>query len=390
MPNFFVSCQLGSEDVLLQEMNFFWHKLIDLDGLPTRSRPEILSEEKGGLEIKCELHLGLQINLFSKMANRVLLRVHQFEARYFDQFEKEIKKMNWNQFVDLKKPFKFEVDSAKSRLFHEGNLLEVLEKTLKVKNSSDETAQKIFIRIFKDSVQISLDTSGDHLHKRGYRKQQGEAPMRETLAYQMVHFLAETSRNLNLPYLQSDKNIIYIDPFCGSGTLLFEIRLANVINFMRSYAFESFSFLPALFKSPVWKKNYKFKNIFNNRLLGIEIDSATFDKAISNLKNLPIEDQNQIEILNQDCQDLVLQTAETDFKIILTNPPYGGRLSDIKADAILQYLEEKIDPDVIVVVHPKDWSFKFKKLKLSRQKAFNNQGLDLHLSYFSKELSKNN
>ena len=388
MSNFFVSCQLGAEDILLNEMNFFWHKMIDLDGLPTRTRPEVLSEEKGGLEIKCELYLGLQINLFSKIANRILLRVHQFEARYFDQFEKEIKKMNWTQFVDLKKPVKFEVDSAKSRLFHEGNLLEVLEKTLKIKSSSDEAAQKVFIRIFKDSVQISLDTSGEHLHKRGYRKQQGEAPMRETLAAQMIQFLTETSRNLNLPYLQSDKNILYIDPFCGSGTLLFETRLANAINFMRSYAFENFTFLPALFKSPVWKKNYKFKNIFNNRLLGIEIDTATFDKAINNLKNLPIEDQNHIEILNQDCQDLVLQVADTDYKIIVTNPPYGGRLSDIKADVILQYLEEKINPHVIVVVHPKDWNFKFKNLKLSRQKAFNNQGLDLYLSYFSKHINQ--
>ena len=153
MSHFFVSCQLGAEQELLQEMNFFWHNLIDLDGLPTRSRPEVLFEDKGGLEINCDLHLGLQINLFSKLANRVLLRVHRFEARYFDQFEKEIKKMNWNQFVDLKKPVRFEIDSAKSRLFHEGNLLEVLEKLLKIKSSTEETAQKVFFRIFKDSVQ---------------------------------------------------------------------------------------------------------------------------------------------------------------------------------------------------------------------------------------------
>ncbi len=384
MSHFFVSCQLGAEQELLQEMNFFWHNLIDLDGLPTRSRPEVLFEDKGGLEINCDLHLGLQINLFSKLANRVLLRVHRFEARYFDQFEKEIKKMNWNQFVDLKKPVRFEIDSAKSRLFHEGNLLEVLEKLLKIKSSTEETAQKVFFRIFKDSVQISLDTSGEHLHKRGYRKQQGEAPIRETLAALMIQFLTETSQKLNLPYLQSDKSIIYIDPFCGSGTLLFEIRMAQVINLMRSYAFESFSFLPALLKSPIWKKNYKFKSVFNNRLLGVEIDTGTFDKAMNNLKNLPIECQNHIEILNQDCQDLVLQSSADDFKIIITNPPYGGRLSDVKADQMLNYLEEKLNPNIILVVHPKDWNFKFKNLKLSRQKAFNNQGLDLYLSYFSK------
>lgn len=387
MARFFISCQPLLEQDLAYEIESFWHQLIDLDGLPTRSRPEIVFEDVGGVEIECETHLGFQINLFSKLANRVLWRIHKFESRYFDQFEKELKKVDLKKYLGDRK-FNLNIESSKSRLFHESNLLQTAIKILpQALTAKDESALSVYIRIFKDEVTISLDTSGHLLHKRGYRQQQGEAPIRETLAAKMYNFLLKAHDAGDINYSSLSSDTVLLDPFCGSGTLLFEAASFFQPNLCSQFDFERFKNLPALLKSPTWKKNYKFENPIKNKFLGIELDSKTYKKLLANVedfkKYFPGQEEN-FHFINDNSQTADISAWYDKSVVIIANPPYGERLKNNGAVEVLASLERLPHLQGCVVVHPPDWKFSFSRLKTKLSLPFNNQGLDLKLSLFVK------
>ncbi len=246
MPRFFVAVQLGAEFELERELRSFWHLMLDLDGLPTRSLFPEVEPFKGGIEIECDLHLGLQINFFSRLANRVLMRLTSFRARYFDQFENELQKAPFQKWIKSDTQIELQISHHKSRLNNERNLIESATRAIKsiglrvesnVVETSRESArntsqgpesidcQQIFIRIESDHVSVSLDTTGAHLHFRGYRLEHAEAPMRETLAaqfYQRVQGVLD-EKGILIPD-------VIVDPFCGSGTLLIESAISGRLN----------------------------------------------------------------------------------------------------------------------------------------------------------------
>ncbi|MFN3453836.1 MAG: hypothetical protein ACK41T_02675 [Pseudobdellovibrio sp.] len=391
MSIFFVGCQPGLELDLQNEIEHFWHLLIDLDGLPTRTRPEWGRDELGGVEILCENHLGFQINLFSKLANRVLWRIEKFEARYFDQFEKALKK------IDLKKhlgeeTFNLYIESSKSRLFHEGNLKEAAHHILKKANTiENEDDFSVYIRIHQDQVVMSLDSSGKHLHKRGYRLYQGAAPIRETLAAKMYNFLLQSSDQDNtVGYSSSSPETVLLDPFCGSGTLLFEAASFFIPQVETAFQFEKFKSAPALMKSPTWRKNYKIDVITKNQFLGCELDTETYKKLILNynefLRCYPILENTKehFKFINADSQKVDFGLSSQQKIFFIANPPYGERLKQSNALAVLHSLERLEGLKGGVLVHPHDWVFNFSRLKLKQSTVFDNQGLKLKLSLFVK------
>lgn len=383
---FFVSCQPHLEKDLLNEIESFWHQLIDLDGLPTRSRPEVVYEDIGGIEIECDTHLGFQINLFSKLANRVLWRIHHFEARYFDQFEKELKKLDLKKYLGEQK-FNLNIESGKSRLFHESNLEESALKILKnAVKKQDETLLSLYIRIFKDHVTLSLDTSGKHLHKRGYRQAQGEAPMRETLAAKMYNFLLKNALVGEVTYSPQSANTTLLDPFCGAGTLLFEAASFFQPNLVSKFDFERFSNLPGLLKSETWKKNFKIANPAKTQFMGVELDSKTFEKLQGNFdafkKHFP-EVKNDFQFVQGNSKSADFSSLKNHSVVVVANPPYGERLKNTDTEEVLISLERIPNLKAIVVVHPPSWKLKFSQLKIKQSEDFNNQGLDLKLTLFA-------
>lgn len=383
---FFVSCQPHLEKDLLHELESFWHQLIDLDGLPTRSRPEVVYEDIGGIEIECETHLGFQINLFSKLANRVLWRIHHFEARYFDQFEKELKKLDLKKYLGEQK-FNLNIESGKSRLFHESNLEESAHKILKnAVKKQDETLLSLYIRIFKDHVTLSLDTSGKHLHKRGYRQAQGEAPMRETLAAKMYNFLLKNALEGEVQYSPQNANTTILDPFCGAGTLLFEAASFFQPNLVSKFDFERFNNLPGLLKSETWKKNFKIANPSKTQFMGMELDPKTFAKLEGNYEafktHFPAV-ENSFKFIQGNSKTADFSALKDQSVIVIANPPYGERLKNTDAEDVLMSLERIPHLKGLVVVHPPQWKLKFSQLKIKQSEAFNNQGLDLKLTLFA-------
>lgn len=328
MSLFFISCPLEFENELAKELKSFWFEMIDLDGLPTRASFPELQMMRGGLQLEVADHLGFQINFFSKIASRVLLRIGKFEARYFDQFEKGFGKIDFAQYLSGNE-IKLKVEAHKSRLNNEKNIIEaannvLTKKQYKLKDSSLNT---VYIRIEKDRVTISLDTSGEHLHKRGYALHRGEAPLRETLAAYLIRKLQH--------YVKIDEALTIIDPFVGSGTILFEANSYNLPNLERSYSWLNFKNAPKLFKSDTWKKNYRwFENQSWPQCLGFDLE----EKAITSLENNKTEFNKtfkhrhlDITARVQDSRDLKLERVALKKSVwVVTNPPYGIRLGRAK------------------------------------------------------------
>lgn len=351
--------------------------MIDLDGLPTRAPFPELEVIRGGIQLEVPEHLGFQINFFSKIASRVLLRIAKFEARYFDQFEKGFAKVEFEKYLETGE-IQLKAESHKSRINNEKNIIEAATNVLKKKNFSVVSASTslIYIRIEKDRVTISLDTSGEHLHRRGYATFRGEAPLRETLAAFLVRKLQK--------YSAINENLALIDPFAGSGTILFEAASLKVPNLNRPFSWLGFKNAPKLFKSESWKKNYRWIQTENQpQLVGFDI----LESAIANIENNKSEFEKtfgfnpNLQAKCCDSADLDLNRQDLRPRVwIVTNPPYGIRMQDENAREIIENLESQVDG--IIVIHPVAWKFRFKKMKQVLSEDFSNQGLNLKLSVF--------
>ena len=384
MAQFFVSCQLGFEKSLAKEIENFWPHMIDLDGQPTRTQPANFEEIEGGLQFETQEYLGYQINLFSKLANRVLLRIAKFEARYFDQFEKGIGKVEFEKILDLdflQRKVQLKIESHKSRLNNEKNLTEAFSNAVKTKNIKveEKAAQTVYIRVTKDRVLVSLDTSGEHLHKRGYAEHRGEAPLRETLAAYLITKLKQQ--------VKVDNNLVFADPFAGSGTLIFECLTSELPNLNRHYSFLSFKSAPKLFKSDTWRKNYRaLPSEHLSQFLACDID----EKVVNNFKhNLELVQSKfglkniNVKLVNQDSQNLEIKKDDAAQKLwLVTNPPYGVRLSDENTKNIILKLAKNADG--VILIHPPVWNLKLEHFKLLESEDFYNQGLKLKLSVFKR------
>lgn len=384
MAQFFVSCAMGFEKELLEEMQSFWMEMMDLDGQPTRSTLQKFEVISGGIEIETEEHLGFQINFFSKLSSRVLLRIARFEARYFDQFEKEFKKIDLEKWLVPQK-LQLKIEAHKSRINNQKSIEESLTPVLKNKKflvDASEASQILYIRNEKDKVSVSLDTSGEHLHRRGYATFRGEAPLREVFAAYLYKQLLKSAKTTN--------NLIVLDPFVGSGTILFEAQAEKMPLFKRPYSWLQFKNRPKLFKSETWFQNYKWiQSSTGMKCFGFDMDA----KALANLKKnedlfneIFPKAQSQIHTIEGDSLkvDLSFLKSEPSTNMwLVTNPPYGHRLEEGSAVAILERFERELPLQGLVVLHPESWTFRFQKLKLVTKNDFSNQGLRLKLSVYS-------
>ena len=382
MPRFFVSGSLGFEEKLIAELQSVWFLMADLDGLPTRASFPEMTVIEGGIEFDCEMHLGLQLNYFSKLAYRVLLRVGRFQARFYDQLEKQLSQMNWAGFFKNESALGFKVSFSKSRINNEKNVLEACEnvfkkKGFKVSQSADQT---LFLRIVKDNVEVSVDSTGEHLHFRGYRVQQGEAPIRENLAALIWSFMPEVPC----------ANDVVLDPFCGSGTLLFEYLIKALPNFSRSFAFTSWPNCPAIMKSSTFNKNFRWIDPAQDfpQLIGSDNNAEALKKAEHN--QLLLQKQYGIKSTAQwtlsRCRDLQLPGGDQLF--LVANPPYGERLDDRGAmndlENFITHNAERFKHIHALILQPVGRVPEFKKLVLKNKIPFSNQGLKLNLLQYSK------
>ncbi len=382
MAQFFLSCPLKFEEHLITEIKSFWFELMDLDGLPTREPLPDFAISPGGVEMKCPEHLGYQLNFFTKIAHRILIRIHHFPARFYDQYEKEMKVLPLKKWL-AGKSVSLKIETSKSRINHERNLIEATTRALELLDfkvmPKEIGVQQIYIRIHRDQAIISLDTSGEHLHRRGYAVYRGEAPLRENLAAllsQQTYF-----NNANL------EKITLLDPFAGSGTLIFETASFKSPNFKRAYSWLQFLNKPKIFNSESWSKNYRWLNQAQNfYATAIDSDPHACDNIERN-KILFAEIFPHIKlflnIIRGDSATIEKNELSADRPTwIISNPPYGIRLLQESVSDIFRRFESKIDVCGAIILHPESLHIRFDRLSLSSEIDFSNQGLNIKMSLF--------
>lgn len=307
-----IPCHFGLEAVLKREI--------------TELGYEIKTVEDGRVTFWGDARAICDANLFIRTGERVLLKIGTFRAETFDQLFEGTKALAWDQFIP--KDGKFWVkkaSSVKSALYSLSDIQSIVKKAIVEKMKEryhvswfEESGAKYPIRVFilKDEVTLYLDTSGEHLHKRGYRLLTSKAPLAEDLAAALIQLT---------PW---KKDRILLDPFCGSGTFLIEAAMmaagiAPGLN--RSFAAEKWD---NLIEKKYWhgaaeEANDMIDLSVETDLQGYDCDGEIIKAARENAKRAGVD-----QLIHFQQRDVSALRHPKKYGFIITNPPYGERMEE--------------------------------------------------------------
>lgn len=287
---------------------------------------EIIKTEDGRVTYKTDETGIAKSNLHLRCAERVHLKVAEFEARTFDELFEGTKRINWAKYIPFGAQFPIsKASSIKSKLYSTPDIQSIVKKAVveSLKKSyledgmikEDKEKYPIYVFIHKDKVTLTIDTSGTALHKRGYRERANKAPIRETLAAAIMELVPwRPGRTL-------------VDPMCGSGTLLIEaamkgINMAPGLN--REFISESWRTMD---KKIWWDARREAYDAVNEdidfKIYGYDIDEEALEIARENAEIAGVADY--IEFNYGDATEF---SSNEEYGFIVTNPPYGERLED--------------------------------------------------------------
>ncbi|WP_457552247.1 THUMP domain-containing class I SAM-dependent RNA methyltransferase [Desulfobacula sp.] len=323
---FFAVCSPGLKKVCHDEMLAL--------GFPEKN----LMTTPGGIEFKSKLETCLLFNLHLRSPSRILMRIGQFKATSFATLEKKINAIDWILYLPQNCDINFNVTTRESRLYHSDAIAQRCEKiilnqlsearafTLSAKNKSHQT---IYIRADHDVFNISLDSSGDLLFKRGIKQKVHTAPLRENLAFAML-FWAGFS-----------KDDILIDPMCGSGTFSLEAAMMKTRvppGFFRSFAFESWPGFGQKTYDYLKKQARENCLVFpEKQIFASDLDKMALTAMEQNISNHSFTDI--IDLSQKDFFSIHPSRISPGKKgVVMLNPPYGKRLGQ-KSDSRSFYSE---------------------------------------------------
>ena len=283
--------------------------------------------ENGRVKLAGDFNMLARANICSRFAERILINVGEFYASTFTELFDGVKGLRWEDFIGEDDAFPVNGWSIDSQLHSIPDCQSIIKKAiverLKLKYSVSRFAEtgpeyKIRFSIHKNSVTMMIDTSGEGLHKRGYRRNSNAAPLKETLAASMC----------DLARIYPDTQLF--DPFCGSGTLLIESALMatkTAPGLRRFFAAERFGFIP----ESVWREERTRAQdlILHNvdfRAQGFDIDKNAVELTLENAKKAGVS--KYVKAAVADIRDF---TPPEERCLTITNPPYGERLLDVKA-----------------------------------------------------------
>ncbi|HBG4970806.1 TPA: class I SAM-dependent RNA methyltransferase [Clostridioides difficile] len=297
---------------------------------------EIIKTEDGRITYKTDEFGIAKSNMWLRCAERVHLKIAEFEAKSFDELFENTKRINWSRYIPYGAQFPIsKASSIKSKLYSTPDVQAIVKKaiveSLKKSYLEDgllkENKEKypIFVFIHKDKVTISIDTTGDALHKRGYREKANKAPIRETLAAGLIYLTPWKAGR------------VLVDPMCGSGTILIEaamigINMAPGLN--REFISEKWRTLDKKIWWDVRKDAFnKIDNESKFKIYGYDIDEESIDIARENAEIAGVDEYIEFNV-----GDATQFKSEDEFGFIITNPPYGERLED--KDSVKQLYKE--------------------------------------------------
>ena len=305
-------CHFGLEAVLKRE-------IIELGY-------EITSVEDGRVTFIGDAEAVCRANVFLRTAERILIKVGQFHAETFDELFEGTKALPWEEYLPQNAKFWVaKAASVKSKLFSPSDIQSIMKKAMVERmrkvyrvNWFPEDGDAFPIRVFlhKDEVTVSLDTTGESLHKRGYRKLTAKAPIAENLAAALI---------MLTPW---NKTRILVDPFCGSGTIPIEAAMmaANMAPGMnRSFLAESWTHIISRKEWYACMDEAAELVDFSQMpdIQGYDIDDEMVRIARENAKLAGVE-----QYIHFERRGIEALSHPKKYGFIITNPPYGERLED--------------------------------------------------------------
>lgn len=304
-------CHFGMEAVLKRE-------ILDLGY-------EITNVDNGKVTFEGDAEAIARANLFLRTTERILLKVAQFKATTFDELFENIKAIPWEEYIP--KDGKFLVtkaNSVSSKLFSPSDIQRIVKKAMvermkETYNCSwfEETGASYALRIsiVKDVVTVGIDTTGESLHKRGYRKFTAPAPVTETLAAAMI---------LLSPW-RPDR--VLVDPFCGSGTIPIEaamIALDMAPGMNREFVAENWSNLVPKkhWYEAVEEAQERIRTDVDIHIQGYDISEEVLRMARANAELAGVD--SYIHFQQRDVKNF---STPKKYGFVISNPPYGERLS---------------------------------------------------------------
>lgn len=300
---------------------------------------KVIRTEDGKVTYQGDERAIVRSNLWLRTADRVYVKIAEFEAKTFEELFQQTKAIAWEDYIPIDGAFPVVGTSVKSVLHSVPACQSIIKKAV-VSRMADFYVQEVFeetgaeyrirFQMLKDRVTLMLDSSGAGLHKRGYRVVDVAAPMKETLASALVQLSFWKEGAMRSEARKNDPPRMLVDTCCGSGTILIEAAMLarNIAPGLgRQFAASEWVFVP----KELWKeeRTYAYNAInYDSELLikGFDINPKAIEACKANAEAAGVD-----EDISFSKMDMRKFRAAEEYGIIITNPPYGERIGEKEA-----------------------------------------------------------
>ncbi len=306
-----VPCLLGLEGPIADEL-----RRMDMKDVSAENGRVYFSGDDGAIA---------RANINLRIGERVLIELGRFEALSFEQLFQGVKALSWESLIPADGAFPVKGYSLNSKLFSISDCQKIIKKAIVERLKSvygiewfQETGglYQVQFSIMKDKVSLCIDTSGEGLHKRGYRPAHNAAPLKETMAAAMVTLSRYRGRD------------DFCDPFCGSGTIPIEAALIaknRAPGLYRRFAAMSWKNLDGRLWEQERERAKSLEYNGNYNIVGADIDGHALELARENARRAGV-----LDIIHFEKADARKFDRKTERGVIVTNPPYGQRIMEQK------------------------------------------------------------
>ena len=306
-----VPCLLGLEGPIADEL-----RRMDMEEVSAENGRVYFSGGEGAIA---------RANINLRIGERVLIELGRFEALSFEQLFQGVKALPWESLIPADGAFPVKGYSLNSKLFSISDCQKIIKKAIVERLKSvygiewfQETGglYQVQFSIMKDKVSLCIDTSGEGLHKRGYRPAHNAAPLKETMAAAMVTLSRYRGRD------------DFCDPFCGSGTIPIEAALIaknRAPGLYRRFAAMSWKNLDGRLWEQERERAKSLEYNGNYNIVGADIDGHALELARENARRAGV-----LDIIHFEKADARKFDRKTERGVIVTNPPYGQRIMEQK------------------------------------------------------------
>lgn len=286
----------------------------------------VTREEKGVVEFSGPVALVYHANLKLRTVNRITMQIGSSITRSYPELYNKLHRISWETYLGFSPSVSIVVSSRQSRLHHTGNIAETALSAMRdhlkslgiTVQDDDATAVRVFIRLHDDTCSVAVDSTGELLYKRGYRKATGKAPLRETSAAALLIAAG------------FDRFPVVADPCCGSGTFIIEalqMALGSVPGAQRSFAFEYWPVFSESHFTRVKSTAAASKHTeVSQRFIASDSDAAMAEHVEKNSASLV--GRSMFSVRHADCLEFNRQGEEGSKGLIISNLPYGKRVGN--------------------------------------------------------------